>query len=185
MRGLLVIACLLSVASAHAADVTVVFAMDNIAPSVYCDARIDASWMFSRAGIRVKWIESEKEDPTTVLVRVLVVSSSGPANISPAALAYATPFDNQPAIVVLYNRLLDAVARRPQMLGRLLGHVLAHEISHILQGTDRHADSGIMKTGWGNVDYEAMARAPLAFTPFDVEGMKDGLAFWRKRASLR
>ena len=76
------------------------------------------------------------------------------------------------------------MANRPSLRGRLLAHVLAHEISHILQGTNRHADSGVMKTGWSNVDYEAMARAPLAFTPFDIEEMQDGLATWRKRAAL-
>jgi hypothetical protein len=95
------------------------------------------------------------------------------------------PFNNHPTIVVLYNRLVNTVARRPQLLGRLLGHVLAHEIGHVLQQTNRHADSGVMKTGWSNVDYEAMARAPLAFTPFDIEDMQDGLATWRKRAALR
>jgi hypothetical protein len=160
--------------------------MDNIAPSVYCGARNDAAWIFSRAGIRVKWIERDKgDDPTTVLVRVLVVSSPVSDNISPTALAYAMPFNHRPTIVVLYERLVSRVARRPQMLGRLLGHVLAHEIGHILQQTNRHADSGVMKTGWSNVDYEAMARAPLTFTPFDVEEMKDGLVTWRKRAALR
>jgi hypothetical protein len=186
MRGLFFTACLLSVAPVHAVDVSVVFAMDKITMSVYCGARNDAAWMFSRAGIRLKWVESEKEDyPTTVLVRVLVVSSPGPANISPTALAYATPFNNHPTIFVLYNRLVDTVARRPQMLSRLLGHVLAHEIGHILQRSDRHAESGVMKAGWSNVDYEAMARAPLPFTPFEIEVMQDGLASWRKRAAKR
>jgi hypothetical protein len=47
--------------------------------------------------------------------------------------------------------------------------VLVHEITHILQGVDRHSESGIMKAQWTIDDYRAMASKPLSFTPLDVK----------------
>ena len=42
----------------------------------------------------------------------------------------------------------------PSLVPALLGHVLAHEIAHLLEGTDLHSDSGIMKARWNSSDYE-------------------------------
>jgi hypothetical protein len=56
-----------------------------------------------------------------------------------------------------------------------LAHVLAHEITHMLQGTDRHSDSGIMKARWNSEDYFEMLRTPLSFTEADVQLIRRGL----------
>ena len=58
----------------------------------------------------------------------------------------------------------------------VLTHVLVHEITHILQGIDRHSESGVMKARWTPEDYYAMAIKPLPFTPEDVQLIQLGLA---------
>jgi len=58
----------------------------------------------------------------------------------------------------------------------LLGHVLAHEIGHILQGTDRHSETGLMKARWDSREIMAMDWKPLSFTADDVVLIRIGMA---------
>jgi hypothetical protein len=53
--------------------------------------------------------------------------------------------------------------------------VLAHEISHVLQGTNQHSETGLMKARWNGQDYDAMQQKPLEFTSFDVTLIQNGL----------
>ena len=57
----------------------------------------------------------------------------------------------------------------------ILAHVLAHELGHILQGTDWHAETGVMQANWRAADYETMQRGPLAFTAEDIRLIGRGL----------
>lgn len=66
------------------------------------------------------------------------------------------------------------------MTTNLLAHVLVHEITHILQGTCRHSDTGIMKARWTHQDYMEMGQKPLSFTEKDLQLIRTGLA---KRAN--
>lgn len=58
----------------------------------------------------------------------------------------------------------------------VLAHVLVHEITHILEGIDRHSESGVMKAQWTVEDYRAMADKPLPFAAIDVDLIQRGLA---------
>jgi len=58
----------------------------------------------------------------------------------------------------------------------LLAHVLVHEIAHILQKTDQHSNSGVMKAVWTHQDRVQMRTGALPFTPGDVELIRLGLA---------
>jgi hypothetical protein len=57
----------------------------------------------------------------------------------------------------------------------LLAHVMTHEITHVLEGINRHSETGMMKGQWTETDYRAMA-AGLRFAPVDVALIHDGLA---------
>ena len=59
----------------------------------------------------------------------------------------------------------------------LLGHVLAHEITHVLQGSARHSDSGLMKANWDRADLAWMkSHCHLSFTDLDGQLIYAGLA---------
>ena len=58
----------------------------------------------------------------------------------------------------------------------LLAHVLAHEITHVLQGTVRHSEEGLMKARWTAEDRMSMRVKPLPFTAYDIQLIQSGMA---------
>jgi hypothetical protein len=180
----LVMALLLAAASAAASDVAVYMERANIPASIYCNARAEVTWMFARAGIRVKWSESEPKQPLAPVTITISLSDRPNAGLHPGALAYAHPFGKNPGIVVMYERVRAIIEKCPKLEARLLAHVLSHEICHVLQRTNVHAETGLMKARWRNEDYRLMIEKPLPFTRGDLQMMEEGLAFYRSRTEI-
>jgi hypothetical protein len=140
--------------------------------------RKTVSEIFERVGVQISWVNGKPQigavPGAPVVVHVRLVQQSM-ADHSAGALAYATPYAHGlKAITVLYDRV-RMIAGSPDLQRQLLAHVLAHEIGHVLQGTDRHAPTGIMKACWNRVDVVAMGRNSLEFTSTDLELIREGL----------
>jgi hypothetical protein len=137
------------------------------------EAKTIASQIFSAIGVKLIWIsfhdERTKSRDGTILVKV---SAATPIDFRPRALAQSSPYEGTRA-QVFYDRVRQRVT--PSLVPALLGHVLAHEIGHLLEGTDGHADSGVMKAFWGPSDYDQMARGHLTFTDGDIRLIYAGL----------
>ena len=132
-------------------------------------AQAHSSKMFREIGVDLRW-HSAKNCPASAL-RVSLVTGR-PAEDHPGALAYALPYEGT-TIVVFLDRVESA--KEPAVTARLLAHVLAHEVTHILQGTVRHSETGVMKARWGEKDYSYLAWKPLPFTAEDVVLIHAGL----------
>ena len=53
------------------------------------------------------------------------------------------------ALATIYVNRVSSLARRCHLdEAMLLGRAIAHEIGHLLIGTSRHADSGLMRAAW-------------------------------------
>jgi hypothetical protein len=130
-----------------------------------------ATRMFAGIGVRVCWeIGSPRPARGAGLDIVLRLVSNEPGNIHGGALGYALPFSKSGVRVTLfYDRALGPVVGNEGAATVLLAHVLAHEITHVLQGTARHSEEGVMKARWTPEDRAQMMRAPLPFTDFDVQ----------------
>jgi len=105
-------------------------------------------------------------------IKISLVQHTG-QTLKPGALAYAEPFEGI-HIRVFYDRVQSAVDS--QTVPVLLAHVLVHEITHMLEGSDQHSDSGVMKRRWDRNDYLQMAQRTLTFTEEDVVLIHNGLA---------
>jgi hypothetical protein len=166
-------------------DVTVYVKGDSTAPStVDQGARNTVTWMFARVGVRIVWRDGEPAAGTApgspVIIQIRWIKES-PAGVSAEALARALPFGEQGvAIDIMYDRI-RFVARRSSREAPLLAHVLAHEIGHVLQGTNGHAFTGVMKAHWNGRDYDAMEKKPLEFTSVDKDLIADGLHLRKAR----
>ena len=137
--------------------------------SVKLRAQRLATQFFADAGVIIDWRWSGS-CPMDANIKVRF-SSSTPPNRLPHALAYAQPFEGV-HIEIFYDRV------RKQSINpdRLLAHVLVHEITHILQRSDYHAHSGIMKARWTPEDLLTMRWNTLPFTPADLELIQNGFA---------
>jgi hypothetical protein len=135
-------------------------------------ARASASRLFRLAGVQLEWhadLSFCQGQPQAIMVSLM---TSTPRTFHPGALAYALPYEGV-HIQVFYDRIEIA---DPRLLPSLLANVIVHEISHILQGIDRHSESGIMKAEWNSADFTLMQSGQLRFTGLDVEMIDTGLA---------
>jgi hypothetical protein len=130
--------------------------------------------IFAEIGIHLEWFHDSRHCKTPPQDFLNVLLSNDPADHeSPGALAYSRLHDN-PHIEVFYNRVVATV--EPARVPRLLANVLAHEIAHMLEGTGRHAEAGIMKAHWNHSDVLQLSEQPLSFTPADASMIQHGLA---------
>ena len=129
-------------------------------------AKAITTHIFSPIGVKLIWVDLHHErtasQDDTIIVKF---SMATPIDFRPRALAQSFPYEGI-RIQVFYDRVRQMVI--PSLVPALLGHVLAHEIAHLLEGTDLHSDSGIMKARWDASDYDEMARELLTFTDLDI-----------------
>jgi len=133
-----------------------------------------AANMFERIGVKLEW--RMRDCPAGALQ--IRLSTNTETGLKPGALAYASPYDGTHIVV-----FLDRITRFEDdgLVTAVLAHVFAHEITHILQATNRHALSGLMKAHWNRDDFLRMASQPLSFTPDDIDLIYIGL---ERRESL-
>lgn len=164
-------------AGARADEVTVYVQGLSVVPArVLGPAEALTNDIFSDVGVKIDWRIGQPSRSQSQPIVVEMVTGT-PRERTPGALAFALPYEGV-HINVFYDRV--KVATEPELTTNLLAHVLVHEITHILQGTCRHSDTGIMKARWTHQDYMGMGQKPLSFTEEDVQLIHTGLA---KRAN--
>jgi hypothetical protein len=167
------------------ADVTVYVEGARFPPGfVDYGARSRVTWMYARIGVRIDWHTGSaatggaSSSPVAIQVRY---AKDNEQHLPFDSLAFSQPFsDGITAITLMYNRI-QRVADRSGREQVILAHVLAHEIGHILQRTNRHAGTGVMKARWNGEDFDAMEKRPLEFTPDDIDWIVSGLSALKGR----
>jgi len=136
-------------------------------------ATMIADQILASAGVSLTW-HGNLAPCSGEAVRAVQVDLSWnrPPNELPGALGYAQPFGDA-YVRVFCDRIQKAVA--PGSEPYLLGHVLAHEITHVLEGTNFHAVSGVMKAVWDFGECRRMAVHSLMFTATDIVLIRRGL----------
>jgi hypothetical protein len=168
--------------SARADEVTVYVQGLSVVPAPALNrAQVLANEIFGGVGVKIDWRRGRPSRSQARSEKPIVVEMTTdiPRALPPDALAFARPYEGV-HITVFYDRL--RAATEPELTPNLLAHVLVHEITHILQGTCRHSDTGIMKARWTHTDYMEMGQKPLSFTEEDVQLITTGLA---ERANSR
>ena len=162
--------------SAQAEEVKVYLQGGSMVPAtVLHQAQAVANEIFSRVGVKIDRRVGGPSRPQLQHEKVIVVEmvTETPKERTPGALAFALPYEGV-HIQVFYDRV--QATTDPELTPNVLAHVLAHEITHILQGTSRHSNIGVMKAHWTHQDYMEMKLKPLCFTEEDVQLIRFGLA---------
>ncbi len=116
-----------------------------------------AGAILNRGGISVTWRDCSREDcatpvaPAELVVRVIAAPPAG----EPDSLGFSY-VDLERRSGTLATVFADRVAAFSALCsrdrGELLGRAMAHEIGHLLLGTMRHADRGLMRSRWTAIE---------------------------------
>jgi hypothetical protein len=139
-------------------------------------AEMIAGQIFARIGLGVEWHGTGRSCPAASAqdrpFEISVLTRTGP-DYFPGALGLCQPFDRIHG-QVFYDRIRTTV--KPYIVPFLLAHTLVHEITYLVQGTDWHAETGVMKARWDSWDFLQMARMQqLPFTDVDLVLIRFGL----------
>ena len=165
---------------ANAATITVPVCMTGAASDwQVLRAQTVAADIFEKIGVRLLWRSCRHAEDSDIHLGLI---HKTPTAESPGALALAHPFEGV-HIEVFYDRIQGLVDAKST--SALLAHVLVHEIGHMLERCDRHAQTGMMKAHWDPQDMEELKFRPLAFSPLDIEMIREGAAAREVRLSAR
>ncbi len=147
-------------------DIVVLLHSNNENPSIIGPAERQAVSLLARAGVSLEWRSGNAayRGPAEVIEAILTTPD---ATFKPGALAYAVLGQQTGTrIEVFYNRI-DANRRDAEIVS-VLAYVLVHEITHIVEGTKRHSDTGIMKAHWDRSDHQLIRSSSLSFAQDDL-----------------
>lgn len=157
----------LPLASSRAARLDVYLVDGSSVPFLTVAAgKRDAARIFAQIGVSLLWHAGnppKEAGPGVIQISI----GRAPANAASGALG-ATLLPGF-TITLYLDRIQELQARIPTAGSVLFGYVLAHEIGHVLQGTPRHSEVGILRGRWSGDDYAKMSALRLTFTPGDVE----------------
>ena len=133
-----------------------------------------ASKILAEAGVRIRWQLGEPKRGEQQVPIIIDLSSKTPETLAPGTLAYAQVYEGV-HIRVFWDSVQSQVRGTNGLGAFLLGHVMAHEITHILQGINRHSQTGLMKARWTETEIQQMSVRPLSLAPEDVQFIHAGL----------
>ncbi len=166
---------LLTAGNAAAVDVTVFVSLDG-GGSTYGSKRI-ADSLLKGAGVTVVWQARKRSISGRRRIWLHIeIAEDTPDEFLPGALAVSYPYAGCGKSITVFFDRIQSLARGFVRESMLLGYVLAHEIAHVLQGVDRHSETGVMKAHWSAEDRAAIFDRRMGFEEEDVELMRRGLA---------
>lgn len=144
------------------ADLAVVELQLNVAPGLVPDVveatmLDEASAIWRRAGIELRWLPSATSPSNALPVNIVADDPSGDDHIDMWRLAKLRREGGRPRVAVvsidageralerLERKLGEPARRREWRLGLILGRALAHELGHFLLNTGTHSRTGLMR----------------------------------------
>jgi hypothetical protein len=159
------------VAGKQAPDVVVYFHHGSENTPIIASAEEKARHMLASVGISIAWRSGTPANAGSAEVIEAVLVEKTVEDFRPGALAFATLGPRSGTRIEIFYDRVRAHGPVPAVPS-ILAHVLAHEITHVLEGLDRHSESGVMKAHWSREDLLKMSRE-LPFAGEDVRLIHD------------
>lgn len=106
--------------------------------------------------------------PTELALRILFRNKVARSSFPESWLGYAIPPGEKNGRMshasVFYDRVVDLARDGPAEHYQILGHAMAHEMGHLMLGSDRHSNTGLMRGRWDARDLQRAAQGLLLFT---------------------
>jgi hypothetical protein len=156
-----------------------IYLQKNNWPQPMMNAEGQVTKIFGKIDVNLTWHAGELpavRDAGRWSIGIRMVERA-PLSQARRALASARPYGSSGSLISVYeDRVQPLLNDFPSLSRVLLGYIFAHELAHMMQQTNDHSDSGILKAQWSNADYFAMRDHQLGFTDLDSDRIRDGLA---------
>jgi hypothetical protein len=161
----------------------------GVRAAVIATGEIEASFVFKRAGIVVRWADCPTLDggrggnpvcsePADSYNFTIVIGDKFPKNaIEDTALGFAMPFSGfRNYAEIAYPRVKETTDTSAESLdyGGLLGAIMAHELGHLLFSSNRHGP-GIMQANWTRAEFKLINQRRFLFTVEQAEALRTAL----------
>jgi hypothetical protein len=123
--------------------------------------------------------------PDEVIVRIMAAPEAVKGTVVPLGDSLVDPQTRSGCLATVYVDRVVALARRLNVAaGPILGRAIAHEIGHLLLGTTRHSDSGLMRAVWSPKELTRNDRADWIFLDEEVAAIRAVVAMRLARSAL-
>lgn len=156
-----------------------VYGFPGLPAEVLPESYVEAERLLRPVAIGLKWVDctrpplsvecSSPQLASDLTVR-MVSTALPPATQS--ALGLAAWSGDTAAAFIFYDRVL-ALRSNTRFVPSILGRVLAHEITHLLLGSQGHAELGLMRGQWNPDDLRTVSSACLGLPVQSVRFMQN------------
>jgi hypothetical protein len=128
-------------------------------------ARGQVESAFRSTGIAVEWLDCHGTPAPThcqsppqadeMVVRIVTAAESSKGAFVPLGVSLVDPRTRTGCYATVYiDRVLALAKRLDITAGPVLGRAIAHEIGHLLLGTTRHTEAGLMRKIWSPTELQ-------------------------------
>jgi len=150
-------------------------------------ARGQVEAAFRPTGIAVEWLDCHgtsapahcqsppQADEVVVRIGTATESSKGP--FVPLGVSLVDTRTRTGCYATVYIDRVLALAQRFDLdAGRVLGRAIAHEIGHLLLGTTRHAEAGLMRKIWSPTELQRNDTGDWIFLRQEAAAIREAVA---------
>jgi hypothetical protein len=157
----------------------------SVAEAILKDAGIVVAWRdgagCDEAAERSVVLPNGSGPAPEVIIRIV----TAPLQTMPGSLGFSLidlTLRSGTLATVFADRVADLAGLARVDPGRLLGRAMAHEVGHLLLGTTRHANAGIMRGTWTTGELQREQPRDWILLSGDIAGMRRGLVGRAHRA---
>jgi len=159
------------------------------------EARAQVEAVFRPAGIALEWLDchsasapSHCQSPPQadeVVIRIIAATETSSGPFVPLGVSLVDPRTRTGCYATVYvDRVLALTQRLGIEAGPVLGRAIAHEIGHLLLGTTRHANTGLMRKLWSLTELQRNEADDWIFLEREVVVIREAVAMRLARRAV-
>jgi len=159
-------------------------------------ARGQVESAFRATGIAVEWLDchgtsapahcQSPPQADEVVIRIVTATETSKGPFVPLGVSLVDPRTRTGCYATVYIDRVLALAQRVDIeAGTVLGRAIAHEIGHLLLGTARHAEAGLMRKIWSPTELQRNDSDDWIFLRQEAAAIREAVAMRLVRRALR
>jgi hypothetical protein len=158
----------------------------------------EASWILSKAGVSVRWVQCATEagvrpgaetcrESHDALTFSLGVVTKTPDFLRDTGMGFALVYSGgRNHAGVVYSKVVELAQANPRIAKAdlVLAYAMVHEIAHLILGSTNHSPTGIMRAGCRPAELEALNQRRLLFGGKERKALHQKLLERQRRVEI-